>query len=84
MTEHAKCACLECRIRAAMFGGEPTGPFEIDINDAIGALGNILGEMLAHHSSESAEAFTIALLKHRKRWLEHPRVMAQQHPKGNA
>jgi len=83
MTER-KCNCLECRIRAAMSGGKPTAPFEIDINEAIKALGNILAEMLAHHDGKSAEAFAIALLDHRERWLKHPRVLAQQHPRGSA
>jgi hypothetical protein len=83
MTERAKCGCLECRVRAALFGGNPTEPFELDTGEAINALGNVLGELLAHHSSKSAKAFTIALLEQRKEWLNHPRVAAQ-HPKGNA
>ena len=88
MTERAKCGCLECRVRAALFGGaapaDPEAVFELDVNDALGALGNILGELLAHHDGKCAEAFAIALLEHRKRWLTHPRVLAQQDPKGNA
>ncbi len=79
----AKCGCLECRVRAALFGGEIDAPFEIDTNEAIKALGNILGELLAHHPSKSAKHFAAALLEHRKRWLKHPRVAAQ-HPVGNA
>lgn len=84
MSERAKCRCLECRIRAAMFGGKPTEPFEIDTGEAIAALGNILAEMLAHHDDICAEAFTIALLEHREQWLKHPRVLVQQPPRGNA
>lgn len=79
----AKCGCLECRVRAALCGGEVDAPFEIDTNDAIKALGNIMGELLAHHSSKAAKHFAAALLEHRKTWLKHPRVAAQ-HPAGNA
>jgi len=80
----AKCGCLECRVRQALFGGPDISvPFEIDTNEAIKALGNVLGELLAHHSSKSAKHFAAALLEHRKRWLKHPRVAAQ-HPIGNA
>jgi hypothetical protein len=84
MTSRAKCGCLECRVRAALYGGIPTEPFELDTNEAIKALGNILGEMLAHHPEESAEHFAAVLLEVRKAWLTHPRVLAQQDPKGNA
>jgi hypothetical protein len=84
MTSRAACRCTECRIRAALHGGTPTEPFELDINEAIKALGNILGEMLAHCPEESAEHFAAVLLELRKLWLTHPRVLAQQDPKGNA
>ncbi|MGY4295340.1 hypothetical protein ACVWXN_003435 [Bradyrhizobium sp. i1.4.4] len=84
MTEE-KCACVECRIRAALSeGGNPAAPFEIDINEAVKAMGIVLSELLAHHSSKSAKMFAAALLDHRKRWLKHPRVMAQQPPQGHA
>ncbi|QOZ25334.1 hypothetical protein [Bradyrhizobium sp. CCBAU 51753] len=84
MTEQ-KCNCLECRLRAALSeGGDPSAPFEVDVNEAAKAMGNILGELLAHHSSKAAKAFAIALLEHRKRWLKHPRVAAQQTPAGHA
>jgi hypothetical protein len=87
MTEQApvaKCGCLECRVRQALYGSaDISAPFEIDINEAAKALGNILAELLAHHSSKSAKHFAGALLEHRKRWLKHPRVAAQ-HPVGNA
>lgn len=79
----AKCGCLECRVRAALYGGEITQNFEIDINEAAKALGNILGELLAHHSSKAAKHFAAALLENRKHWLKHPRVAAQ-HPVGSA
>jgi len=79
-----RCDCLECRVRAALSGGEPTAPFEVDINDAAKALGNILGELLAHHSSKAAKRFAAALLENRKHWLNHPRVLAQQPHKGTA
>jgi hypothetical protein len=84
MPRNAKCNCLECRIRASLHGGAPTEPFELDINEAIKALGNILGEMLAHCPEESAERFAAVLLELRKLWLTHPRVLAQQDPKGHA
>lgn len=80
----AKCGCLECRVRAALYGGEITQDFAIDTNEAIKALGNVLGELLAHHSRKSAKVFAAALLEHRKRWLKHPRVAAQQPPAGHA
>lgn len=83
MTERAKCGCLECRIRAALFGGDPTANFEIDTGEAIKALGNCLAELLAHHSTKSAKQFAEALLIARKEWVKHPRVAAQ-HPVGNA
>lgn len=83
MTPRAKCGCLECRVRAALYGGTPTGPFEINTGEAIVALGEILGELLAHHSEDSAKLFADELLSARKDWLEHPQV-AIQHPKGNA
>jgi hypothetical protein len=79
----AKCGCLECRVRASLYGGEITQNFEIDVNEAVKALGNILAELLAHHSSKSAKHFAAALLEHRKVWLKHPRVVTQ-HPVGNA
>jgi hypothetical protein len=83
MTERAKCGCTECRIRAAMFGGDPTEPFEIDTGRAILALGNVLSELLAHHSEASAKMFADELLLARKQWLDHPRIVVQ-HPVGNA
>ena len=80
----AKCTCLECRVRGALsVGGDPTALFEVDVNEAAKALGNVLAELLAHHSSKSAKTFVAALLIHRKRWLNHPRVKTQ-HPVGNA
>jgi hypothetical protein len=80
----AKCGCLECRIRASLYGGEINAPFEIDTSEAIKALGNVLAELLAHHSGKAAKHFAAALLDHRKRWLKHPRVAAQQPPAGHA
>lgn len=81
--ERAKCGCLECRVRAALFGGEINAPFEIDTGEAIKALGNVLAELLAHHSSKNAKSFAAQLLAARKEWTKHPRVAAQ-HPVGNA
>lgn len=83
-TPQAKCGCLECRVRAALCGGEVSAPFEIDINDGILALGNILGEMLAHVPTKSAKRFVDELLVSRKKWQKHPRVMTQQPPAGHA
>lgn len=81
----AKCGCLECRVRQALYGSsEINAPFEIDTNEAIKALGNVLAELLAHHSNKAAKHFAAALLDHRKRWLKHPRVAAQQPPAGHA
>jgi hypothetical protein len=80
----AKCGCLECRVRQSLYGGEINAPFEIDTNEAIKALGNVLAELLAHHSSKAAKHFAAALLDHRKRWLKYPRVAAQQPPAGHA
>ncbi|MCK1501524.1 hypothetical protein [Bradyrhizobium sp. 188] len=80
-----KCTCVECRLRAALSaGGDPGAPFEVDINEAIKAMGNILAEMLAHVPSKAAKAFAQALIEDRNRWQKHPRVMAQQPPAGTA
>lgn len=84
MTE-PKCNCVECRLRAALSEqGNPSAPFECDVNEAAKAMGNILAELLAFHTSKAAKHFAQALLEHRKRWLKHPRIMAQQPHKGTA
>lgn len=80
------CLCMECRVRAAVHGAEkpPGAPFECDTGEAIKALGEVLAELLAHHSTKSAKAFASALLDARKKWQRHPRVAAQQPPAGHA
>lgn len=84
MTERAKCGCLECRVRAALYGGKPTAPFEINVGNAVIALGSILAELLAHCPEQSAELFVDELLLERKRYLENPLVVIQQPPMGHA
>lgn len=67
----AKCGCLECRVRAALYGGEITAPFEIDTNEAIKALANVMAELLAHHSSKSAKLLAAAHMRPRSfLWVE--------------
>lgn len=78
-----KCACMECRIRAAIFGGDPDAPFEVDMNEAYNAMGNVMGELLAHAPTKTAKRFAETLLDCRKRWQKHPRVVTQ-HTEGNA
>ncbi|WP_407146274.1 hypothetical protein [Bradyrhizobium sp. ORS 86] len=79
-----KCNCLECRIRAALSGGNPAAPFEVDINEAIIALGEVMSELLAHVPTKSAKRFADELIVARKKWQAHPRVMAQQPHRGTA
>lgn len=78
------CICMECRIRAAIYGGNPVDPFACDTGEAIKACGEVLAELLAHHSTKSAKSFVAALLDARKKWQQHPRVAAQQTPAGHA
>ena len=82
MIEH-KCDCMECRIRHAIFGGSPDAPFAVNLNDVYNAMGNVMGELLAHAPTKTAKRFIQELLEARKRWQEHPRVRAQ-HPEGRA
>ncbi|YBW39820.1 hypothetical protein ACMYR2_2347 [Nitrobacter sp. TKz-YC01] len=78
------CNCLECRLRAALSGqGKPEQPFDVDVGEAITAMGNVMSELLAHVPSKSAKRFSAELMVARKKWLDHPRV-ATQHPKGSA
>lgn len=78
------CICMECRIRAAIYGSAvPTGPFEVDMNEAYNAMGEVMGELLAHAPTKTAKRFADELLESRKRWQRHPRVRAQ-HTEGNA
>ena len=81
----ALCGCLECRIRAALYGhpGGPTENFEIDTGEAIRALGNVMGEMLAHYPTPVIKDSARALIECARKWKMHPRV-AVQHPVGSA
>lgn len=79
-----RCNCLECRIRAALSGGDPTAPFEVEIHGAIIAMGEVLSELLAHVPAKSAKKYAAELLVARKNWQAHPRVMAQQPHRGSA
>lgn len=79
-----KCKCMECRLRAALLGvDDPSAPMEIDMNEAYTAMGNVMGEMLAHAPTKTAKRFADYLLEKRKEWMKHPRVVAQ-HTQGNA
>ena len=77
------CNCMECRIRHAIHGGSPDAPFEANMNEAYDAMGNVMGELLAHAPTKTAKRFADFLLERRKDWLKHPRVRAQ-HTEGNA
>lgn len=78
------CNCMECRIRAAIYGTtKPDDLFEVDMNEAYNAMGNVMGELLAHAPTKTAKRFVDALLEARKLWQKHPRV-ATQHTEGNA
>lgn len=75
---------MECRIRHAIFGEtKPTDNFEVDMNEAYTAMGNVMGELLAHAPTKTAKRFADFLLDRRKDWLKHPRVRTQ-HTEGNA
>ena len=78
------CTCMECRVRKAISGNNPAAPFEADLNEVLNAVGNILGEVLAHAPTKTAKMFCSELLEARKRWQKHPRVMAQAPAKGSA
>ena len=85
MTEKQNCGCLECRLRATLGYDAPKGiPFMCDTGEALIAMGNIMAELLAHHSTKSAKHFADELLKARKKWMQEPRVMAQGQQAGNA
>lgn len=79
----SSCNCMECRVRHAIHGGSPDAPFETDVGEAIGVLGNVMAELLAHVSSKTAKMCAARLLECRKEWQKHPRV-ATQHTEGNA
>lgn len=53
------------------------------MNEAYNAMGNVMGELLAHAPTKTAKRFTETLLDCRKRWQKHPRVRTQ-HTEGNA
>lgn len=74
---------MECRLRTALHGEQTDAPFALDMNEAYTALGNVMGELLAHADTKTAKRFTAYLLEKRKEWQSHPRVTAQ-HTKGNA
>lgn len=81
----ALCLCMECRIRAAIFGADHVSePFECDTGEALRACGEVLAELLAHHSTKSAKAYVAALLDARKKWQAHPRVAIQQPAAGHS
>lgn len=73
----AKCDCLECRIRQQVTDHKDA-PAEVDMNDALNALGEVTAEILAHLDTKTAKRFAHFLLLRRKTWQRHPRVMAQQ------
>ena len=68
-----ECDCLECRIRHAC--GFQDGPQELSV--AINALCSVLGECLAHYSTDKAKLANRLVLDLRKRWIKHPRVAVQ-------
>lgn len=73
----AKCVCLECRIRQQVTD-HSDAPAEVNMNAALNALGEVTAEILAHLDTKTAKRFAHYLLKRRKDWQRHPRVMAQQ------
>lgn len=78
------CNCMECRIRAAISGvDDPAAPFPVNMNEAYDAMGNVMGELLAHAPTKTAKQFTDHLLECRKQWQKHPRVVTQ-HTEGTA
>lgn len=79
MTE--ACTCMECRIRAAI-GANPTTP--ISLREPLIAMGEIMGEMLAHLPDASAREFLAQVDACRKRYVAEPRVAVQRPPMGNA
>jgi hypothetical protein len=69
---------MECRLRAALLGVDNQDvPMEIDMNEAYTAMGNVMGEMLAHAPAKTAKRFTDYILDKRKEWMKHPRVVTQ-------
>jgi hypothetical protein len=77
------CNCMECRVRHAIHGGSPDAPFEAEVGEAIGALGNVMAELLAHVPTKTAKYCAVRLLECRKEWQKHLRVAAQ-HTQGSA
>ncbi|WNV09934.1 hypothetical protein [Tardiphaga sp. 709] len=53
------------------------------MNEAYTAMGNVMGELLAHADTKTAKRFASYLLEKRKEWKSHPRVVTQ-HTTGNA
>lgn len=84
MSGHAKCVCMECRVRIAMNDGHVQAELmATDTTEALNALGNVVAELLAHHPTKEAKRYVAELLEARKRWQAEPRV-AIQHPRGTA
>jgi len=77
------CICMECRLRTALHGERSDAPFELDMNEAYTAMGNVMGELLAHADTKTAKRFAAYLLEKRREWKSHPRVVTQ-HTTGNA
>jgi hypothetical protein len=78
------CICMECRVRQAIIGKPTTDLSEVDTTEALNALGNVVAELLAHHSSKAAKRYAAQLLDARKRWQAEPRVAIQNPPAGHA
>ncbi|WP_141688510.1 hypothetical protein [Bradyrhizobium paxllaeri] len=80
MTIGKPCECMECRVRAAIFGhalGEGGGVSPIDTAEALTALGHVISELLAHHSDDVASQYLAKLAELREAWKQHPRVVIQ-------
>lgn len=80
----ASCICMECRIRTAIHGERRSEPGEVDVTEAVNALGNVLAELLAFHPKRETKRFKDQITIAVDKWRRHPRVMAQQKPAGHA
>lgn len=78
---------LEVRIRQAMKLPDRVaeeGCGYVDLLAALEALGIIMAECLAHLPEETATAYFGHILRCRKQWQAHPRVLEQLKAEGRA
>lgn len=88
MSVSEPCACVRCRVYAAVQDNKPGDPPRTltgaEVNAALDALGDVAAEFLAHAPTKVAKIWTAEVLETRKRWMKDPRIMVQQQAKGTA